>query len=81
MINMIVDMIRIPTDKYGTPLYDIEEIQTIHEQYQKFFPDHQVFAMFDKIKVYEDLDIDSLKLIRQFFNEIITSKEIEENGL
>lgn len=81
MINMIVDMIRIPTDKYGIPLYDIEEIQTIREQYQKFFPDHQVFAMFDKIKVYEDLDIDSLKLIRQFFNEIITSKEIEENGL
>lgn len=81
MINMIVDMIRIPTDKYGIPLYDIEEIQAMREQYQELFPDHQVFAMFDKIKVYEDLDIDSLKLIRQFFDEIITSKEIEENDL
>lgn len=78
---MIVDMIRIPTDKDGYPLYDMDEIRTMFEKYQAIFPDHQVFAMLDKIKVWEDLDIDSLKSMRQFLDEIITSKEIEENGL
>ena len=78
---MIVDMIRIPTDKDGYPLYDMDEIRIILEQYAKLFPEHQVFAMPDKIKVWEDLDIDSLKSMRQFLDEIITSKEIEENGL
>lgn len=78
---MIVDMMRIPTDKYGDPLYDMDEIRVMLEQYSKLFPEHQVFAMLDKVKVWEDLDIDSLKSIRQFLDEIITSKEIEENGL
>ena len=58
---MIVDMIRIPTDEYGNLLYDIDEVRTMFEQYAKLFPEHQVFAMPDKIKVWEDLDIDSLK--------------------
>lgn len=78
---MIVDMIRIPTDKDGYPLYDMDEIRVIFEKYQEIFPDHQVFAMLDKIKVWENLDIDSLKSMRQFLDEIITSKEIEENDL
>ena len=78
---MIVDMIRIPTDKDGCPLYDLDEVRAMFEKYQETFPDHQVFAMLDKIKVWEDLDIDSLKSMRQFLDEIITSKEIEENGL
>ena len=78
---MIVDMIRIPTDKDGYPLYDMDEIRVMFEKYQEFFPDHQVFAMLDKIKVWENLDIDSLKSMRQFLDEIITSKEIEENDL
>lgn len=78
---MIVDMMRIPTDKDGYPLYDMDEIRIMFEKYQEFFPDHQVFAMLDKIKVWENLDIDSLKSMRQFLDEIITSKEIEENDL
>ena len=78
---MIVDMIRIPTDKDGYPLYDMDEVRVMFEKYQEFFPDHQVFAMLDKIKVWENLDIDSLKSMRQFLDEIITSKEIEENDL
>lgn len=78
---MIVDMMRIPTDKHGDPLYDIDEIRTMLEQYAKLFPEHQVFAMPDKIKIWEDLDIDILKSMRKFLDEIITSKEIEENGL
>lgn len=78
---MIIDMIRIPTDKYGDLLYDMDEIRTMLEQYAKLFPEHQVFAMPDKIKVWEDLDIDVLKSMRQVLDKIITSKEIEENGL
>ena len=78
---MIVDMIRIPTDEYGNLLYDMNDVKTMFEQYAKIFPEHQVFAMPDKIKVWEDLDIDSLKSMHQFLDEIITSKEIEENGL
>lgn len=78
---MIVDMMRIPTDKDGYPLYDMNEIRIMFEKYQEFFPDHQVFAMLDKIKVWENLDIDSLKSMRQFLDEIIISKEIEENDL
>ncbi len=78
---MIVDMIRIPTDKHGDLLYDIDEIRTMLEQYAKFFPEHQVFAMPDKIKIWEDLDIDILRSMYYFLDEIITSKEIEENGL
>lgn len=78
---MIVDMMRIPTDKYGDPLYDIDEIKNMLEQYLKLFPEHQVFAMPDKLKIWEDLDIEVLKLIRNFLDEIITSKEIEENDL
>lgn len=78
---MIVDMMRIPTDKYGDPLYDIDEIKNMLEQYSKLFPEHQVFAMPDKIKIWEDLDIEVLKSMRNFLDEIITSKEIEENDL
>jgi len=81
MINMIIDFMRIPTDEYGGLLYDMDEIRDIFEQYQKTFPDHQVIAMPDKIKVWEDLDMDSLKSMRKCLDELITSKEIEENGL
>jgi len=58
---MIVDMMRIPTDKHGDLLYDMDEIRTMLKQYSKLFPGHQVFAMPDKIKIWEDLDIDVLK--------------------
>ena len=78
---MIIDFMRIPTDKDGWPYYDIDEIKDMLEQYSKTFPDHQVIAMPDKIKVWEDLDIDSLKSMRKCLDELITSKEIEENGL
>ena len=78
---MIVDMIRIPTDEYGNLLYNIDEVRTMFEQYAKLFPDRQVFAMPDKIKIWEDLDIEVLQSMRNFLDEIITSKEIEENGL
>ena len=78
---MIIDFMRIPTDKDGDFLYNVKEIKDIFEQYQKTFPDHQVIAMPDKIKVWEDLDMDALKSMRQCLDELITSKEIEENGL
>ena len=78
---MIVDMIRIPTDKYGDLLYDMDDVRVMFEQYAKLFPEHQVVAMPDKIKIWEDLDIEVLQSMRNFLDEIITSKEIEENGL
>lgn len=78
---MIVDMIKIPTDEYGIPLYDVEQTKNMLNKYEELFPDHQIFMMPDKMKLWEDLDIDVLKSMRQFLDEIITSKEIEENGL
>ena len=78
---MIVDIMRIPTDKHGVFLYDFNDVQKMIEQYKALFPTHQVIAMPDQIKIWEDLDIDSLKSMRQFLDEIITSKEIEENDL
>ena len=78
---MIIDMMRIPTDKYGVLLYDFNDVQKMIEQYKILFPTHEVIAMPDQIKIWEDLDIDSLKSMRQFLDEIITSKEIEENDL
>jgi len=78
---MIIDMMRIPTDKYGDPLYDMDEIKNMLDQYAKLFPEHHVFAVPDKIKIWEDLDIDVLQSIRNYLDEVITSKEIEENGL
>ena len=73
---MIVDMMRIPTDKYGVLLYDFNNVQKMIEQYKILFPTHEVIAMPAQIKIWEDL-----KLMRQFLDEIITSKEIEENDL
>ena len=81
MKNMIVDMIRLPTDEYGSFLYDMEDTMEIFNKYAEYFPDHLIFAMPDKIKIWEDMDIDSLKATRERLDEIITSKEIEENGL
>jgi hypothetical protein len=78
---MIVDIMRIPTDEDGNLLYDIEEVESMLELYSKTFPEHQVIAMPDKLKVWEDIDIDSLKSIRKYLDELITSKEIEENDL
>lgn len=72
---MITDMIRVPVDKYGDPLYDIDEIRIMLEQYSKFFPDHQVFAMPENIKIWEDLDIETLEYISQRLEKIIQEKK------
>ena len=68
---MIVDMMRIPTDKYGDLLYDIDEVRVMFEQYLKLFPEHQVFAIPDKIKIWEDLDIETLENMSQYLEKII----------
>ena len=81
MSNMIIDIMRIPTDEYGNLLYEVSEIKSMLEQYSRTFLDRYVIAMPDKLKVWEDVDIESLKSIRKYLDELITSKEIEENGL
>ena len=78
---MIVDIMRLPTDDCGDMIHDLETIRHMFDRYQEVFPDHQVFAMPDNIKIWENLDLIILKSMRQFLDEIIISKEIEENGL
>lgn len=75
MINMIIDFVRIPTDDYGNLLYNVDEVKQILESYQKIFPDHQVFAMPDKIKVWENLDIEILEYMIQYLKKIIQEKK------
>ena len=75
---MIVDMMRIPTDKYGVLLYDFNDVQKMIEQYTTLFPTHQVIAMPDQIKIWEDLDIDILKNLKQYLEEIIQEKEKQD---
>lgn len=81
MKNTIIDLIRIPTDEYGTPLYSVEEVRDLFDYYRKTFPDHQVMVLPDKITFWENLDLGSLKSIRQCLDEIIASKETEENKI
>lgn len=78
MTNTIVDIMRIPTDKYGAPLYDFNDIQKMIEQYNTLFPTHQVIAMPDQIKIWEDLDIDILKYFKQQLEEVIQKKEKQD---
>lgn len=72
---MIIDMIRIPVDKYGDLLYDMDEISIMLEQYSKFFPEHQVFAMPENIKIWENLDIETLEYMSQYLEKIIQEKK------
>ena len=81
MKNTIIDLIRIPTDEYGSLMYSIEEVRDLFDYYKKTFPDHQVFTLPDKITIWENLDLGSLKSIRQYLDDIITSKETEENKI
>jgi hypothetical protein len=40
MKNTIIDLIRIPTDEYGTPMYSVEEVRDLFDYYRKTLPDH-----------------------------------------
>lgn len=75
---MIVDFLRIPVDEYGGLKYDMEEVRDIYNAYHNLYPDHMMFAMPADMTIWEDLDITSLKSIRDFLNEVIETKEKEK---
>ena len=75
MINMIIDMIRIPIDDNGIIKYDMSEVQQMFEAYTNLYPDHQVFAMPADVTIWEDLDITSLEDLANHLNEIIKKKK------
>ena len=72
---MIIDFLRIPVDEYGNLMYDFSDCQQIFKKYEEVFPEHQVFMMPANISVWEDLDLDTLKYMRQCLDDMITKKE------
>ena len=80
MTNTIIDFIRLPVDENGVMIYDFDQAYQMFEGWQKLFPDHQAFMMPANITVWQDLDIMSLKSIRDYLNEIIEKKE-QKNDL
>ena len=81
MTNTIIDWFRIPTDEYGGFLFDMEEIRDMINEYKKHFPEHDIIALPADLKVWEDVDIDSLRYIRGQINKMIEKKEQEKNAL
>ena len=75
MTNTIIDLIRIPTDKNGNLLYDLDEARVILEVYHKALPDRVAMLMPDNISVWENLDIQTLKYYYNFLGDIIKKKE------
>ena len=80
MTNTIIDFIRLPVNEAGDIIYDLDYTKQLFETYTKVFPEHQAFMLPANITVWEDLDIISLKTIRDCLNEIIEKKE-QKNDL
>lgn len=72
---MITDMIRIPVDKYGNMIYDVSEVRQLMKTYQQIYPDHQILAMPENIKIWENLDIETLEYMSQCLEKIIQEKK------
>ena len=72
---MITDMIRIPIDKNGNMIYSTSEVMQWMKTYQQIFPDHQIFAMPENIKIWENLDIETLEYMSQYLEKIIQEKK------
>ena len=75
MKNTIIDFIRIPVDENGGLLYALDEVYDMFQAYHKLYPDHEAFMMPADISIWEDLDLTSLKSIRDYLNEVIEKKE------
>ena len=75
MSNTITDLNRIPVDKDGYMLYDRDEIRSILITYEKAFPNHTAIAIPENIRVWENLQLDELKLLRNYLDKIIKQKE------
>lgn len=77
MNKKIVDLLRIPVDDNGDILIDYNEARNILETYQEIFPDRNVLMMPANITIWEDIDITTLKYMRNFLDEVIKEKEQE----
>ena len=75
MTNTIIDFIRIPVDESGQLLYDIEEVGHIVNTYKNIFPNHLAFVVPSNIQIWENVDIEELKLIKKYIENIISQKE------
>lgn len=78
MKNTIIDFIRVPVDERGDMIYDMEEIDNFWQAYKNLFPDHKGFLMPANITIWQDLDLVSLKSVRDYLNTIIEQKEKEQ---
>lgn len=75
MSNTTIDLLRIPVDEYGNLVIDYQEARNIFEAYEKAFPDRKAIMMPANFTIWEDLDLFSLKHIRDYLDEIIKEKE------
>ena len=75
MTNTIIDFIRIPVDENGQLLYDIEEVRHIVNTYKNIFPNHLALVIPSNIQIWENVNIEELKLIKKYIENIISQKE------
>ena len=75
-MKQIVDFIRIPVDEDGSIIYNLDTARQIGEQYKELFPDHSVFIMPADLSIWQNLDLTSLKIIRDFLDDIIKKEEL-----
>lgn len=75
MNNTIIDLIRLPVDEDGYMLYDVDEVRSLLTTYEKTFPNHTAIAIPANIRIWEDINIDELKLLRNYLDKIIKEKE------
>ena len=77
MSSTTIDLLRIPVDDDGNLMIDFEEARQILDVYEKAFPDRRALMMPANITIWEDLDIFTLKNIRNYIDETIKAKEQE----
>ena len=75
MINMTVDIIRIPVDEYGCLKYDFETVKSLLDNYRKIKPNQPVICIPEDIQILQNQNIESLINFRNQINIII--KEME----
>ena len=81
MTNTIIDVIRIPIDKDGNMVYDTNAVITMMKTYKAIYPDHEVLIMPENIKIWENVNIDMLRYLKQQLEEIIQKKEKQDYDL
>ena len=75
----IVDIIRIPVNDKGDLAYDLDSVKEMLKTYSMVFPDHIPFAIPNDITIWQDLDINTLKMLRDSIDNMILAKENDHN--